>query len=108
MGVRIATLLLLLVALLYGEAEARRSVFKRASSWEARLSGDATVGSDSSARHARHLVHANVWATMSTVSVQFHGVPYGNIVSFSGESPCRDSCSVCGCTDMMLRRWHWL
>lgn len=87
MGVgRIATLLLLVAVLLQGETEARRSVFKRSFSWEARLSGDVAMGSDSSARHARHLVHANVWATMSTISVQFHGIPYGNIVSFSGES----------------------
>lgn len=86
MGVsRIATLLLL-AAMLLLQGEARRSVFTRTSSWQARLSGDAAMGSGSSARHARHLVHANVWATMSTVSVQLHGIPYGNIVSFSGES----------------------
>ncbi|KAG7376558.1 Cellular repressor of E1A-stimulated proteins 1 [Phytophthora pseudosyringae] len=37
----------------------------------------------SSARHERTLVHKNVWATLSTISVQFNGNPYGNTVSYS-------------------------
>ncbi|TDH69795.1 hypothetical protein CCR75_001287 [Bremia lactucae] len=37
----------------------------------------------SSAVHARKLVHENIWATLATLSVQFKGVPYGNIVSYS-------------------------
>ncbi|KAE8891653.1 hypothetical protein PF005_g10677 [Phytophthora fragariae] len=37
----------------------------------------------SSAQHARQLVHDNVWATLSTISVQFNGVPYGSTVSYS-------------------------
>jgi hypothetical protein len=39
----------------------------------------------SSAQHARQLVHDNVWATLSTISVQFNGIPYGSTVSYSGE-----------------------
>jgi hypothetical protein len=30
-------------------------------------------------------VHDNVWATLSTISVQFNGIPYGSTVSYSGE-----------------------
>ncbi|KAG7376561.1 Cellular repressor of E1A-stimulated proteins 1 [Phytophthora pseudosyringae] len=37
----------------------------------------------SPAQHARQLVHDNVWATLSTISVQFGGAPYGSIVSYS-------------------------
>ncbi|KAL3658438.1 hypothetical protein V7S43_016571 [Phytophthora oleae] len=37
----------------------------------------------SPAQHARKLVHDNVWGTLSTISVQFGGVPYGSIVSYS-------------------------
>ncbi|CAH0478900.1 unnamed protein product [Peronospora belbahrii] len=37
----------------------------------------------SSARHARQLVHDNTWATVSTISVQFNGVPYGSTLSYS-------------------------
>ncbi|ETM52822.1 hypothetical protein L914_03605 [Phytophthora nicotianae] len=37
----------------------------------------------SPAQHARQLVHDNIWATLSTISVQFGGVPYGNTVSYS-------------------------
>uniref|UniRef100_M4BWT2 CREG-like beta-barrel domain-containing protein n=1 Tax=Hyaloperonospora arabidopsidis (strain Emoy2) TaxID=559515 RepID=M4BWT2_HYAAE len=29
------------------------------------------------------MVHENVWATISTISVQFSGVPYGHTVSYS-------------------------
>ncbi|CAH0486147.1 unnamed protein product [Peronospora farinosa] len=39
--------------------------------------------SESPAQHARQLVHNNVWATLSTISVQFNGVPYGSTVSYS-------------------------
>ncbi|CAI5723519.1 unnamed protein product [Peronospora destructor] len=39
--------------------------------------------SESPAQHARQLVHSNVWATLSTISVQFKGVPYGSTVSYS-------------------------
>lgn len=37
----------------------------------------------SSAQHARMLVHSNVWATLSTISVQLRGVPFGHTVSYS-------------------------
>ncbi|CEG43611.1 FMN-binding split barrel [Plasmopara halstedii] len=39
----------------------------------------------SAAQHARMLVHNNVWATLSTFSVEFQGIPFGHTVSYSGE-----------------------
>lgn len=34
--------------------------------------------------HARQLVHENEWTTMATISVQYKGAPYNNVVSYSG------------------------
>lgn len=50
------------------------------------LEEDAAVAAPPSkaAVHARQLVHNNEWTTMSTLSVQFKGVPWGNVVSYSG------------------------
>ncbi|OWZ09614.1 Cellular repressor of E1A-stimulating protein [Phytophthora megakarya] len=35
------------------------------------------------ARHARMLVHKNVWGMMATTSVTFHGSAFANVVSYS-------------------------
>ncbi|GMF32120.1 unnamed protein product [Phytophthora lilii] len=59
------------------------------------------------AKHARMLVHENVWGIMATTSVSFHGSAYANVVSYSGESVreagisrrdshCSDVCSLDG------------
>jgi hypothetical protein len=37
------------------------------------------------AKHARMLVHENVWGIMATTSVAFSGAAYANVVSYSGE-----------------------
>lgn len=44
----------------------------------------AAAAPSKAAVHARQLVHDNEWTTMSTLSVQFKGVPWGNVVSYSG------------------------
>ncbi|TMW59003.1 hypothetical protein Poli38472_007148 [Pythium oligandrum] len=44
--------------------------------WEAPSAGTAAV-------HARQLVAKNIWATLSTLSVEFGGMPFGHIVSYS-------------------------
>lgn len=46
---------------------------------------NAAAAPSKAAVHARQLVHDNEWTTMSTLSVQFKGVPWGNIVSYSGK-----------------------
>lgn len=40
--------------------------------------------------HARQLVHDNDWGTLATISVPFKGVPFANIVSYSGEQEHAD------------------
>lgn len=55
-----------------------------------------------SAMHARQLVHMNEWTTMSTISVEFHGVPYSNIVSYSGAFDKR--LCLCRCIRGQLSR----
>lgn len=48
------------------------------------------------AKHARMLVHENVWGIMATTSVTFQGSAFANVVSYSGEgavtnvSPCME------------------
>ncbi|POM81513.1 CREG-like protein [Phytophthora palmivora] len=66
------------------DVEARRAGIFRADTFRLAESEEYYWrGSESSAQHARQLVHDNVWATLSTISVQFGGVPYGSTVSYS-------------------------
>ncbi|RLN02981.1 hypothetical protein BBO99_00008007 [Phytophthora kernoviae] len=73
------TIVIVFLALSCG-IEARRAagVF-RADTF--RLAEDENLASP--AQHARQLVHDNVWATLSTLSVEFNGIPYGSTVSYS-------------------------
>ncbi|KAF4030026.1 Pyridoxamine 5'-phosphate oxidase [Phytophthora infestans] len=78
----------LVIAVLLGvlgfiNVEARRNiVIFRADTFRLAETANLYWGA-SPAQHARQLVHDNLWATLSTISVQFGGVPYGNTVSYS-------------------------
>uniref|UniRef100_K3W6F2 CREG-like beta-barrel domain-containing protein n=1 Tax=Globisporangium ultimum (strain ATCC 200006 / CBS 805.95 / DAOM BR144) TaxID=431595 RepID=K3W6F2_GLOUD len=67
----------LLVLLACSACDARRSYMRHS------VMILSSVTPSTAALHARQLVHENEWGTLATISKQFNGVPFANIVSYS-------------------------